>query len=468
MIFEFQWMPGRKFGFLPSDYWQHPPTFMCFSVVPPFHLPIPDQLVFCQLVATMTETMSDFTADELAWTPRLSASSDHGTIGDDPNTISPVLALFLQNLLKDASCLVTIVADNIRGLPKEKASSYVTTTVSPRLSDSSVPELCRHRWGAESHGVDHSRRLASLAEHMTFDSGDMDSSLTRAPLVPRRRCSIDSVEGIGDDMWASDTEDEDDCFRRAYSANICESGDDQRASQFRPDEAPAPWQVRYAALQETRLSELDDRDAVVKTQHEIIDNNNNNNKCLRSPPKAPERQASLRQLRCKPDLLTTNLSIPSEDQLDTAEVQKVHRRRCGVSFLASSDPLTSLLNSSHRGGNQPTLIKESPSLVLEKMYREVCIAAADFDEDDETERQDKTTVFHDVLEDMSTSRIETQINRDFLPSCAKRRPSPQLEKCSFHGTDSMDASPVRAKRRPSPELEAFSCLVEALASVKKQ
>jgi hypothetical protein len=325
--------------------------------------------------------------------------------------------------------------DNFRGLPLEKASSYLPPPPLQRFSDSSVPELCRHRWSVE--GEDHSRRLASVDEDFCFldsnrssDSMMDSSSQTRAPLVPTRRCSLESLEDTSDETWIGETDDEEDLSSRRRSDNHCE----QR-------------------LEDTSVSE-----------HEII-NSFNNTKRLQSPPKAPERQASLRRLQGTADL-PTNLSIPCEDQLD--EVQKVHQRRYGVSCRAG-DPLTSLLTSPR--GYQAALINDSPALVLEKMYREVCITTQDFDdEDDETEHWDNSND-DDVLGEMSNSsqhRLETQINRDSLPSCAKRRPSPQLDKSSFHGCDSTDASPVRAKRRPSPELAAFASLVEALVSVQKQ
>jgi hypothetical protein len=410
----------------------------------------------------MADTKSDFTTKEMEWTFRLAAGLELDTSDDSINTMNrPLAAFLLQHLLKDGSVIASVVVDNIRGLPKEKASSYAPLTSSQRLSDSSAPELSKCRWGAESHVQDHSRRrLASLAENTSLDSSDMESSLTRAPLVPRRRTSIESLDDI--------SEDENDRFIRGDFDDSCKAGDGRFRSQ-----ASGQRQVQFQALQGTIMSELDDRDAVIKAQREAINNKHSNNKCLRSPPKAPERSASLRHLVCQPDLLATNLGIPGEDQLqlDTAEFQKVHPRRYGVSIIASSDPLTSLLTSSHRGGCQKlSLLNEKPALVLEKMYREVCITAEDFNDDDDTEHWDNTTGCGDNImgDESATSCIKTQINRDTLPSCAKRRPSPQLDKCLFHGCDSTDASPVKAKRRPSPELEAFSCLAEALASVKKQ
>ena len=429
------------------------------------------------LSPTMADNMCAFAAKrvERGPTPSLSALSKHDTkssFDDDTHMISPRLACFLHVLLKDAATVVNVVVDNIRGLPKEYASSYMPQHPSQRFSDSSVPELCRHRWGAETcSGEDHIRRLASLTENTCSESSEMDSSMNRAPLAPRRRCSIESMEDIGDDMSISDSDDEDEFCTQGCSDDDFEGGDGKQDHQIRPKTSTRLY-GRHEALKEIVLSELDDRDTL---RAKGKSSSENSNKCLRSPPKAPERRASLRPLLCKEDVLPTNLSIPSKDDLDTFDIQKVHHRRYGFALLASNDPLTSLLASSCERGNQPTLNKETSSLILEKMYREVCSTAKDFavDDDDETEQQDDSTIGgDDVMGELSTSsqhRMESRFERDCLPSCAKRRPSPQLDKGSFHQScESTDVSPVRAKRRPSPELEAFSSLVDALATVKKQ
>ncbi|CAB9524576.1 expressed unknown protein [Seminavis robusta] len=433
---------------------------------------------------------------------------------DDSTTemLSPALAVFLQSLLKDAST-VNVVIDNLRGLPEYRAASFIPPPA-PRISDSSVPELCRHRWGAESYcGADHSRRqLGSLAEDgsgSTAMDDSLDTSLTRAPLVPRRRTSIDSLEqqeggtssnnDVDDMMWTSDTDDdEDEWCTRGYSEDEDEdddSGDEEES--FNHKLSPTPprrWHARVDVLKGTLLSELDQRDCSRRHSHSAPATttttcSNSSNKCIRSPPKAPERQASLRRLECSAsDLIPTNLSLPSEDQLD-CDVQKVARRRYGVSFLhVQSDPLTSMLTSPQGDEYRPSLLKENPVLVLEKIHREVCISAEDFEDDHEDEQQKQDNVARarlcrrnsdqeDILDRSSSSSSRSSLqrrsskqkssSRDSMPSCAKRRPSPQLEKSSFSDCDSADASPVRAKRRPSPEFESFEALVNALAKVKQ-
>lgn len=118
------------------------------------------------------------------------------------------------------------------------------------------------------------------------------------------------------------------------------------------------------------------------------------------------------------------------------------RRRYGVSYPvspASSDPLASVLS---QGGG---LLKNAV-LVLEKIDREISM-------------QEVMMVNPDLQANngKQSNKNHKKEQRDSLPCCAKRRPSPQLEKT----LSLIDLTPARAKRRPSPEFE--QCLADAIS-----
>jgi hypothetical protein len=184
------------------------------------------------------------------------------------------------------------------------------------------------------------------------------------------------------------------------------------------------WDTKFAALSEI----LPDQESLRGSLKDSL-----------SPPRAPRRQNSL--IFSDHKSLASNISLPREDQLDNdADIQRVHRRRYGIAL-----PLTS---------------------VAQEIIRTT-----------EEEQMDESPMFS----------ASARQKKDSLPCCARRRPSPQLEKlASFRVIDvSSEApvvvnrraspqmkldemnccclAPVRAKRRPSPEeYEAFNSLVEAL------
>ena len=118
------------------------------------------------------------------------------------------------------------------------------------------------------------------------------------------------------------------------------------------------------------------------------------------------------------------------------------RRRYGLSYPVSSpseDPLASVLS---QGG----ALLDNAVMVLENIDREISmqeLLIANPGLANNGRRSDKS------------DKKKTQ--RDSLPCCAKRRPSPQLEKT----LSLIDLTPARAKRRPSPEFE--QCLVDVIS-----
>lgn len=343
------------------------------------------------------------------------------------------LALFLEALLEEAPT-VQLVVDNFRGLREEDAKSYIPPPPFARISNTSLPELCR--WGGSSSQL--------VTEGIVPGSADcLSTTPSEAPKVPTRRTSWDSDEDC-QEYWGDD--DNSDSRSNASSSSTSHSS----------------LGTMVASLHKSILAELAE-------QENLNDDDDDN---TRSPPKAPQRQSSLSFDR---DTLPTNVRLPDQDQLECADIQKVAKRRYGVSYLAcGSDPLSSMLSHT-----SPHTSIENPRLVLDKIHRDICIREEDEDVDDGpmfSSSQRHRSSKQDSSPSCARRRPSPQVIDKFAcsggmddssskaPSCAKRRPSPQLDKALGEGDDnSVDSSPARAKRRPSPEeFETFGNLMAAL------
>ena len=219
----------------------------------------------------------------------------------------------------------------------------------------------------------------------------VEASLTKSPSLPRRRLSI---EDESDSDW-SDEESE--------------SG------------VPAPRKTRFEAMHHSLTS--------CKLQQ-----------C--SPPRAPTRQSSLRLLDLSLDCdldgdsTPTNLSLPEIELGRHGDIMlpKIAQRRNGLKLPAENGSLSSIQAQQSESSLDRYIhilcgIREESSLQLE-----------------ETGKHDgEEGVF------LHPARLlgEQSKSKDSVPSCARRRLSPQLEK--YHSI--ADFSPAcAAQRRPSPQL----------------